>query len=106
MRRALAEVAVTGVQTTLPFDRWLMGDPVFGDPTGAALSTDWVLERWDGPSERAAAEEAAAIAAAALARPSPTASPATRPEPSLRKDGRATPWRAHARRAMTDRWPR
>jgi acetyl/propionyl-CoA carboxylase alpha subunit len=104
MRRALAEVAVTGVQTTLPFHRWLMDDEAFGDPTGGALSTDWVADRWDGPSERAAAEEAAAIAAA-LAGSSP-ASPATQHEQSLRKDARRTPWRSHDRRAMTDRWPR
>jgi acetyl/propionyl-CoA carboxylase alpha subunit len=105
MRRALAEVAVTGVQTTLPFHRWLMADEAFGDPAGSALSTDWVADRWDGPVRRAEAEEAAATAAA-LAGSSPTASSAAQPEPSLRKDDRPTSWRSHARRAMTDRWPR
>ena len=35
MRRALDEVEVTGVQTTLPFDRALVRDPAFADETGA-----------------------------------------------------------------------
>jgi acetyl/propionyl-CoA carboxylase alpha subunit len=102
MRRALAEVVVTGVQTTLPFHRSLMRDEAFGDPSGAALSTDWVADRWDGPRERGEAAEVAAIAAATIA-----GSFVAMHAPSLRKDtGPVSPWRAEARRAMVDRWPR
>ena len=49
MRRALDEVVVSGIQTTLPFHRALVRDPAFADETGSTLSTDWVGERWDGP---------------------------------------------------------
>jgi acetyl-CoA carboxylase biotin carboxylase subunit len=103
MRRALAEVVVTGVQTTLPFHRSLMLDEAFGDPTGVALSTDWVAERWDGARARAEVAEVAAVAAATLAGSSTAAAAAA----SLRRDSDpGSPWRADARRAMTDRWPR
>ena len=51
MRRALTEYQVMGVQTTLPFDRWLMEHPRFinGD-----LSTDFVAEEWDARQKDAA----------------------------------------------------
>jgi acetyl/propionyl-CoA carboxylase alpha subunit len=60
LSRALDEVEVTGVQTTLPFHRALVRNPRFGR---GDVSTDWVAEEWDGPAERAAALEVAAIAA-------------------------------------------
>ena len=43
MADALDRLEVTGIQTTLPFDRWLMADPAFraGD-----LSTDFVERHW------------------------------------------------------------
>ncbi len=94
MRRALDEVEITGIQTTLPFHRALVRDPSFAD---ADLSIEWVADHWDGPAARAAvlesARHAAAIATPA-ARPSATDRPtghvpgASRPDPaSLRKDG-------------------
>ncbi len=106
MRRALDEVAVTGIQTTLPFDRALMRDPVFalGD-----VSTDWVEARWDGQGSRrdalvAAARLAAGVADAAVGGAGTPAEPpgAT---PSLRKDDGAA-WRAAGRSAAVERWPR
>ena len=45
LRRALDETEIGGIQTTLPFHRFVARDPAFraGD-----LSTDWVEEHWDG----------------------------------------------------------
>jgi acetyl/propionyl-CoA carboxylase alpha subunit len=100
MRRALDEVEVTGIQTTLPFDRALLRDAGFR--AGEDLSTDWVPLRWDGASDRQRVREIAARAAiAAIAEAA--AVPAT---PSLRKDAMPTGWRAVGRQAMVDRWPR
>ena len=53
MADALDGLEVTGIQTTLPFDRWLMADPAFraGD-----LSTDFVERHWlPGPQRDLAA---------------------------------------------------
>ena len=50
LARALGEVEVAGVQTTLPFHAWVAREPSF---RAADISTDWVGERWDGPAERA-----------------------------------------------------
>jgi acetyl/propionyl-CoA carboxylase alpha subunit len=98
MRRALDEVQVTGLQTTLPFDRTMLRDPAFLEADD--LSTDWVSMHWDGPAERRRAREVAARAAAAAVRATPTDA-----FPSLRKDA-PPPWREAARQAMIDRWPR
>ena len=49
MRRALEEVRVTGIQTTLPFDRALIRDPAFA---AGEISTDWVDDHWDGEARR------------------------------------------------------
>lgn len=115
MRRALDEVAVTGIQTTLPFDRALIRDPAFalGD-----LSTDWVEERWDGEGQRrdarvSAAQIAAGVAGTrgggAAAEPHPGAtstSGATDHSPSLHKDAGRAAWRSAGRTAAVERWPR
>ena len=62
--RALGEVLVAGVQTTLPFHRWVVNDPSF---RAGALSTTWVGEHWDGPARRGdVAERAARLAGAAV----------------------------------------
>ena len=47
MRRALAETLIAGVQTTLPFDRWLLERDEFTDDTGAGLSTDLIARTWE-----------------------------------------------------------
>jgi acetyl/propionyl-CoA carboxylase alpha subunit len=103
MRRALAEVVVTGIQTTLPFDLALLDDPAFADPDGSSLSTDWVAERWDGAADR---ERVAGVAAAAAA----AAASGPNAPPSLRKDdpaaNRIRAWRTAGRTAAIDRWPR
>ncbi len=71
MRRALAETRIGGVQTTLPFDRWLMDRDEFTDESGAGLSTDFVEREWQpAPLVAAAALRAAELAALASARTS------------------------------------
>ncbi len=120
LRRALDELEVTGLQTTLPFHRAVVRDPAFRPDR---LSTDWVAEHWDGPASRQAVAEAAAIAAGrapsmavspsvALARATgaaqtratgaASAAPWAR-GPGHHPDGR---WRAVARADAIDRDPR
>jgi acetyl/propionyl-CoA carboxylase alpha subunit len=97
MRRALDEVAVTGIQTTLPFDRALIRDAAFA---AGEITTDWVDTHWDGTAARLGALDTAARVAARAA----TAT--GHRGPSLRKDGAGTDWRHAGRTAATDRWPR
>ena len=102
LRRALDGTEVAGVQTTLPFHRFVASHPGFAR---AELSTDWVEAAWDGPAERdRVAAEAALAAAAAIAEwttdPASTAGPgATSPAPTK------TAWGAAAREEAIDRWP-
>jgi acetyl/propionyl-CoA carboxylase alpha subunit len=104
LRRALDETEVAGIQTTLPFHRFVARHPGFA---AADLSTDWVAETWDGAAERAAVIEAAAAAAvAAVTAAAVTAQAATttdhRPPTSPSPSG----WAATARADAIDRWPR
>jgi acetyl/propionyl-CoA carboxylase alpha subunit len=63
MRRALGELRVTGVQTTLPFHRWLFAQEEFAQ---ASFDTDHVTRHWEpGPIRAAAALRAAEAAARA-----------------------------------------
>ena len=110
MRRALDEVAVTGIQTTLPFDRALIRDAAFA---AGDVSTDWVETRWDGEGRRsdalAVAARVAAGAIAPVAGGGPGVDAAARPDergPSLRKDAAGSGWRDAGRTAATERWPR
>ena len=97
LRDGLEAFEVSGIQTTLAFDRVLLGDPDFRADDGSHLSIDWVAERWDPtPSRDAAARRAARIAAATAGE-----------RLSVRKDSDATtPWRTAGRAAAIDRWPR
>jgi acetyl/propionyl-CoA carboxylase alpha subunit len=100
--RALDEVEVTGVQTTVPFLSFLAGHPAF-EPD--ALSTEWVRDHWDGPRDRqrhlvAAAAAATEAYAAATAR-------GERNESARHEAADQAPrWREMARTAAIDRWPR
>jgi len=100
-----SETRIAGVQTTLPFHRWVARDPSFraGD-----LSTDWVGEHWDGPSQRGiVAERAAQLAGLAVLAGGVLAG--SRPGSG---DGRgptsahANGWLAAAHDDAMDRWPR
>ncbi len=107
LARALGEVEITGIQTTLPFDRFLVSHPAFG---AADLSTDWADTLWDGATERAAARHVAQLAAglAVLASP-PGETPETSGGPASRTDPEASrgdaAWRQAGREAAIDRWP-
>jgi acetyl/propionyl-CoA carboxylase alpha subunit len=108
LRRALDETAVGGIQTTLPFHRFVARDRSF---RAADLSTDWVAEHWDGAADLKVAAERAKLAAA-------LASLESRPPQSLPADGRAASpatsapasddgrWRQAGRAVAVDRWRR
>ena len=95
LRRALDEVEIGGLQTTVPFHRFVARDASFraGD-----ISTTWVAERWDGPGDRERSR-ATAFLAAGLA---PVAGWAPqRLEAGPAADG----WHRAALEAAVDRWP-
>ena len=101
LRRALDETEVAGIQTTLPFHRFVARHPGFA---AAELSTDWVAENWDGPTQRAAVVGVAAaadVAASAAATDAQTAA-RERPPASAAIGG----WATAARSDAVDRWPR
>ena len=60
LRRALDETEIGGVQTTLPFHRFVARDESFRD---GAVSTGWVGEHYDGPAELRRALRVAKLAA-------------------------------------------
>ncbi len=97
LRLALDETEVAGIQTTLPFHRFVARDGTF---RAADLSIDWVEEHWDGVTARREAL-ATAMGVAVRAATGATGMPVTarRPAPA---DG----WRATARADAVDRWPR
>jgi len=105
LRRALDETEISGIQTTLPFHRYVARDESF---RSGALSTAWVGEHWDGPARRADAARLAQIAAGlqALERAPgvpgghlPMAPSSAAPE----NDG---VWRRSGMETAIDRWPR
>ena len=117
LARVLDEVEVTGIQTTLPFHRFVAAHPGF---RAAELSTDWVAEHWDPAVEAdrgAALGIAARVAVAGAAggdasgtsgRASGAATGAGRGTGSLdrgeRRDG-SSGWLRAAREEGVDRWP-
>ena len=103
LRRALDETEIAGLQSTLPFHRFVARHAGFraGD-----LSIGWVAEHWDGPGERARFVEAAVVAATSAATGrlgghGASALEATRGTPSP-----GGTWGNAARADATDRWPR
>jgi acetyl/propionyl-CoA carboxylase alpha subunit len=111
--RALDEIEIAGVQTTLPFHRFVARDAAF---RAGRLSTGWVAEHWDGAAAFARAERlarlAAGLAATAPAAPDGFAAPAMLApgEPRAERNGvRAGAdgpgWAEAALLAATDRWP-
>ena len=108
LRRALDETEVGGIQTTLPFHRFVSRDPSFRD---GALSTGWVGEHWDGAGERRAAAALAQVAvglrvlqsAASQSLAGAALRPAARPGSGDRLDGE---WHRSGLESAVDRWPR
>jgi len=109
LRRALDEVEVTGVQTTLPFHRFVASGASFRT---AELSTGWVASAWD-PHVRELRDRAlqeAAATAAAVARGEVSARDVTHVlAPGPGSDPAAaerSPWRSSGRYRAIRRWPR
>jgi acetyl/propionyl-CoA carboxylase alpha subunit len=111
LRRALDETEVGGVQTTLPFHRFVARDASFDR---AELSTAWVVERWNGTAAFAQAARAGQLAAGLDAlRTGVTGGPAgagtlpsAHPRPAAAHDAGNGRWAAAGRQAAIDRWRR
>ncbi|MFI5293090.1 MAG: hypothetical protein ACHQ02_09505, partial [Candidatus Limnocylindrales bacterium] len=113
MADALDALEVTGIQTTLPFDRWLMTDPAFraGD-----LSTEFVERHWRPGPRRDLAAAVAAKAALRAHLDAGTAPPNADPGRTRERDATdgnpdadhrpRSGWLATGRRESVDRWPR
>jgi acetyl/propionyl-CoA carboxylase alpha subunit len=107
LRRALDETEVAGIQTTLPFHRFVARDGTF---RAADVSTSWVDDHWDGPREAAAAGRSAQLIAglAAFEEPAaggPTGSGVDPAPPVDGRDGGDGRWRRAGFQAGIDRWP-
>jgi acetyl/propionyl-CoA carboxylase alpha subunit len=104
LARALDETEVGGLQTTLPFHRWLVEDECFrtGD-----VATDLVERRWrPDETRRAAMDEAFRVVAVAHALADSSAAAPVRVQPGAAAADHDAHWRAHSRRETVDRWPR
>ena len=102
LSRALDELVVTGISTTLPFHRWLVRDAAF---RAAELSTDLVPARWEPvavANRSAALARAVRVAAAHVVRTAESPGGA-RGRPTAGPGGG---WRAEARSNGVERWPR
>jgi acetyl/propionyl-CoA carboxylase alpha subunit len=106
LRRALDETEIGGVQTTLPFHRFVARSEAF---RAGVLSTGWVDQHWDGDTARA---EAVAKALLAVGLASIDDEPAIAGHGvATAGDGRAAPpaasngWRRGGRGQGVDRWP-
>jgi acetyl/propionyl-CoA carboxylase alpha subunit len=99
LRRALDEVEVAGIQTTLPFQRFVARDADF---RAANLSTGWVGEHWDGAAEASRAAELARLAVALAAVDGPAPALSLRKDTGSPADGR---WQRTALADGVDRWP-
>jgi acetyl/propionyl-CoA carboxylase alpha subunit len=105
LRRALDEVAVGGIQTTLPFHRFVARHAGFA---AGDVSIDWVADHWDGGAERRRALEPALVAAGLAVRdgvvPLPVAGSVAVPAPGAHAS--ANGWARDGREMAVDRWPR
>ncbi|HEX5825097.1 MAG TPA: biotin carboxylase N-terminal domain-containing protein [Candidatus Limnocylindrales bacterium] len=100
MARALDETVVTGIQTTLPFHRWVMSDPGFRD---GARAIDWVDEHSATTLKpgRSAALDAARWAAAVHV----AGSTGDHASPARVAPAAASEWARAGRARAVDRWP-
>ena len=106
LRRALAETEIGGIQTTLPFHRFVAGHQAF---EAAELSTGWVGDWWDGPAEFGRAARLAQLAAgldalaSGLAIAPVAGGSEALPRPINRHRFPGLAW--SGREAAVDRWP-
>jgi acetyl/propionyl-CoA carboxylase alpha subunit len=106
LRRALDETEIAGIQTTVPFHRFVAASEAF---RAADLSTGWVADQWDGPAHYREAARRAVIAVGldALGARVATGVQARVDRPPAADDGsRDGRWRQAALADATDRWPR
>ena len=99
LRRALDETEISGIQTTLPFHRFVARHAGFA---AAELSTGWVADHWDGPARLRVAAGAAQLAAGLDAGPE---SGGTVERGHAVADERDGAWRRDGRATAIDRWP-
>ena len=116
LRRALDEVEIGGLQTTLPFDLALVRNEAFME---GRLSTDFVADHWDGPADRARALHLAqrlSVHEWANAGEGSDGAPADRTPGDVKsppalaaarhEDSDPSAWGTIARDEAVDRWPR
>ncbi len=111
LRRALDETEIAGIQTTLPFHRFVARDPSFA---AGELTTGWVAEHWDGPASLARAVHAARLAVGLDALASGLAAAgsigegagARVPAAAASSDRSNGHWARVGRQIATERWPR
>ena len=102
---ALRETEIAGIQTTLPFHRFVADHPAF---KAAELSTGWVADHWDGPAAAARAGRLAQLVGGLAVAPTRAGAKARdregdRDNRSEVRDGSA--WARAALEAGVDRWP-
>ena len=97
LARALDETEIAGIQTTLPFHRFVARHAGF---RAGQLSTGWVGVAWDGPAEADRAQRQALIAAGLA---DLNGGPVTQPLPA--ESEAAGGWAVAALEAGVDRWP-
>jgi acetyl/propionyl-CoA carboxylase alpha subunit len=106
LARALDEAEIGGIQTTLPFHRFVARSPAF---RAAELSTGWVGEQWDGEAEAAGSRRAAMLAAGLDALEQGLGLTSAGAGPGSGSTGGAgwdnDGWARAAREAAADRWP-
>jgi acetyl/propionyl-CoA carboxylase alpha subunit len=107
--RALDETEIGGVQTTLPFHRFVARSAAF---RAADLSTDFVDDRWNGPAEREWPLRRALLAAGLAAftpvsggEPLPAAQPGPPASPAAPRLVVESDWLVSGRQAAVDPWP-
>jgi acetyl/propionyl-CoA carboxylase alpha subunit len=103
MRRALAETEIGGVQTTLPFARWLLDQSDFTDLTGTGLSTDLIARTFEPAHLVAAAALRAAELAASAARAPKNSSLVAAPRPPETSGASDAWWDTGVREALERR---
>ncbi len=106
LARALDEIEVAGIQTTLPFHRFVARNAAF---QAGQLSTSWVGRHWDGAAEAARARRLARLAAAlgwsaTPRRPAVLAQRQGGPQLPAH-DAQAGGWGRAALESGADRWP-
>ena len=98
LRRALDETEIAGIQSTLPFHRFVARHPAFLD---GELSTGWVGDWWDGPAELDRALRVARLAAGLDALGHGFATAPAAAAPTSAGSGH---WAAAGRSGAADRW--